>query len=532
MVFNKRQFIDLHIHSNASDGTLSPLEIVAAANEAGLAAISITDHDTIDGCRELVESGETLPMNFLSGVEISAAFPPEIPFTGSLHLLGYKIDIHNFALNRALSRLQEARNQRTPKIIKRLNELGIAVTMKDLTPSSGGQAGRPHIAVALKNRGVVQSIDEAFDRYLGKDGAAYVEKDRIPCADAIVLIIRAGGIPVIAHPGLIATTEEHPFEELLQYLMNMGLRGIEAFYPGHSSEQIAYFTSLARQHGLLITGGTDFHGDLIPDIKLGTGRGDFFVDYEIYERLVAFDSEMEGTLPTGARMPPSELESKLGYTFRNIDLLHQALRHSSYVNESTDADMEDNERLEFLGDAALSLCVGHLLMSRFPDLSEGDLSQARATLVSTAWLKDIAVGLNLGHYLELGKGEEQTKGREKDSILAGAYEALLGAIYLDGGYEAVFHNVEQHFAGDITSPVLPEINLDFKSTLQELTQAAYKTSPTYRITNETGPDHDKTFRCRVTAGEIECEGIGKSKKAAQQMAAQSALKEFKKAAKP
>ncbi|MDY6823206.1 MAG: ribonuclease III [Thermodesulfobacteriota bacterium] len=527
MVFKKRRLVDLHIHSTASDGTLCPLEIIDASAAAGLSAIAITDHDTIDGCRDVFESGGDLPLAFLTGVEISAAYPPETDVSGSLHILGYDIDINNPELSQALDDLQTARNQRTPKIIRCLNDLGIDISMADLIPSSGGQAGRPHIATAMKNKGVVQSIDEAFDRYLGKNGPAYLEKRRIACADAIALIARAGGVPVLAHPGLIETTPAQPFEQLLHHLLAMGIRGIEAFYPGHSAAETASYTALARQHGLIITGGTDFHGDLIPDIHLGTGRGNFFVDYTIYERLIAFNRENPDQSAV-ARMPASELENALAYTFRDIDLLHQALRHSSYVNEHADADMEDNERLEFLGDAALSLCVGHLLMTRFPDLNEGALSQARANLVSTAWLRDLAMGLHLGQYLNLGKGEEHTGGRQKDSILAGTYEALLGAIYLDGGFEAVFHIVEQHFAGDITSAVLPEINQDFKSMLQELTQAEFKTSPVYQITDESGPDHDKTFLCRVKAGNIESEGTGKSKKSAQQMAAQNALATLKK----
>ncbi|MDY6906339.1 MAG: ribonuclease III [Thermodesulfobacteriota bacterium] len=529
MVFNGRQFIDLHIHSTASDGTLAPLEIVALAEKTALAAISITDHDTIDGCRDLLVSGQTLPVRFLTGVEMSTAFPPESGFSGSLHILGYDIDINHPALNRALTDLQNARNQRTPKIISRLNELGINISMADITPSSNGQAGRPHIAAAMKKKGIVPSIDAAFDRYLGKNGPAYVEKERIACADAIALITNAGGVPVLAHPGLLEHEDDTSFYEFFQELLQMGIGGIEAFYPGHSTDQTSKYIGLAQQHDLLITGGTDFHGDLIPDIKLGTGRGDFSVDVNIYERLIAFTRKTGNSRLSEGKMPPAELENILGYTFSNIGLLQQALRHSSYVNEHLDIDMKDNERLEFLGDAALSLCMGHLLMSRFPDLSEGALSQARANLVSTAWLREVAAGLNLGLYLELGKGEEQTNGREKDSILAGAYEALLGAIYLDGGYGAVFKIVERHFSSDITSTVLPEINQDFKSMLQELTQATYRISPTYRITDETGPDHDKTFRCRVHAGEIECEGIGKSKKSAQQMAAQNALAEFKKA---
>ncbi|MDY6832315.1 MAG: ribonuclease III [Thermodesulfobacteriota bacterium] len=217
------------------------------------------------------------------------------------------------------------------------------------------------------------------------------------------------------------------------------------------------------------------------------------------------------------------LEQHLGYRFTDTGLLAKALRHSSYVNEQADPAVEDNERLEFLGDAALSLCIGHLLMARFPELSEGDLSQTRAGLVNAAWLADIGRSMDLGEHVLLGKGEEQTNGRNKDSILANAVEALLGAIYLDGGFDAVMAVVKRKFETDIDALAVLDMNRNYKSLLQELTQATDGKAPTYEIIEETGPDHDKTFHCRVLAGGIRAEGTGKNKKAAQQDAARTAL---------
>ncbi|ABW67306.1 ribonuclease III [Desulfosudis oleivorans] len=217
------------------------------------------------------------------------------------------------------------------------------------------------------------------------------------------------------------------------------------------------------------------------------------------------------------------LEQHLVYRFTDTGLLAKALRHSSYVNEQADPAMEDNERLEFLGDAALSLCIGHLLMARFPELSEGDLSQTRAGLVNAGWLADIGRSMNLGEYVLLGKGEEQTNGRNKDSILANAVEALLGAIYLDGGFDAVMAVVRHKFENDIEALAALDMNRNYKSLLQELTQATDGKAPTYEIIDETGPDHDKTFHCRVSAGDIQAEGSGKNKKTAQQDAAHKAL---------
>ena len=222
-------------------------------------------------------------------------------------------------------------------------------------------------------------------------------------------------------------------------------------------------------------------------------------------------------------MKTTLIEQHLGYRFTDTGLLAKALRHSSYVNEQADPAMEDNERLEFLGDAALSLCIGHLLMARFPELSEGDLSQTRAGLVNAAWLADIGRSMDLGEHVLLGKGEEQTNGRNKDSILANAVEALLGAIYLDGGFDAVMAVVKRKFETDIDALAVLDMNRNYKSLLQELTQATDGKAPVYEIIDETGPDHDKTFHCRVSAGGIQAEGTGKNKKTAQQDAAHKAL---------
>lgn len=223
-------------------------------------------------------------------------------------------------------------------------------------------------------------------------------------------------------------------------------------------------------------------------------------------------------------MTTSSLEKDLGYRFANPDLLENALRHSSYVHEQPRDSLADNERLEFLGDAALSLCVSYMLITALPGLNEGALSQIRANLVNDIWLAGIARKINLGDHLWLGRGEENTKGRDKDSILAGAFEALLGAVFLDGRLTAVFPIVERFFASDIYDHLTSRVTQDFKSMLQELMQLDAKAEPVYDIIRATGPDHDKNFYCRVTAGRITAEGTGKSKKSAQQDAARNALR--------
>ncbi len=219
-----------------------------------------------------------------------------------------------------------------------------------------------------------------------------------------------------------------------------------------------------------------------------------------------------------------ELSERLRYTFKKPDILMQAFRHSSYVNERTDSDLRDNERLEFLGDAVLDLAISHVLMELFHDSKEGDLSKYRATVVNEKGLCQVAQSLGLGDYLTLGKGEEATGGRKRPSILANTMEAILGALYLDAGFEKTKEIIRRLFL-----PLLEEIETeravnDYKSRLQEYTQEVYKTRPEYVLVGESGPPHDKTFRVAVhLQGESMAVDEGKSKKEAEQKAAKKAF---------
>lgn len=223
----------------------------------------------------------------------------------------------------------------------------------------------------------------------------------------------------------------------------------------------------------------------------------------------------------------SELQHKLMYEFKNTDLLDESLRHSSFVNEQADTNIQDNERFEFLGDAVLNLVVGHILMQRYPELKEGDLSRMRANLVNESQLASIAREIDLGSYIQLGKGEIHSKGWDKNSILADTFEAVIAAVYLDGGFDAVFKIIDIHFSVWINFVTMPTANHDYKSQLQELVQMAYKSMPIYRVVHESGPDHDKIFRVRLKVGEIRTEGTGKSKKVAEQDAARKGLEILK-----
>ena len=219
----------------------------------------------------------------------------------------------------------------------------------------------------------------------------------------------------------------------------------------------------------------------------------------------------------------SGVMNKLQYRFSDLSLIEEALRHSSFVNEMGDGDLCDNERLEFLGDAVLNLIVGHLLMERLPELNEGDLSRMRASLVNESQLAYIARSIDLGSHIKLGKGELLSNGQDKNSILANTFEAVLAAVYLDGGFDAAFDVIEGRL-----SPLFEELktldtNQRFKSQLQELVQSCQQKIPLYTVVDETGPDHDKTFSVQIEAIGIKTEGHGKSKKMAEQDAARHAL---------
>ncbi len=216
------------------------------------------------------------------------------------------------------------------------------------------------------------------------------------------------------------------------------------------------------------------------------------------------------------------LEATLGHTFRDRGLLEQALRHASWCNEHAGEALEDNERLEFLGDAVLDLVVSHRVMVRYPKAHEGDLSVTRQQLVSEAALSEVAGELGLGQYILLGKGEEKSGGRVKPKILADMFEALIGAVYLDGGYPCAWECVDRVLGSRIATVELKNF-YDFKTRLQETAQARLKATPTYRVVQELGPDHDKRFVVAVTIGEDEwARAVGKSKKEAEQMAAAEA----------
>lgn len=233
-----------------------------------------------------------------------------------------------------------------------------------------------------------------------------------------------------------------------------------------------------------------------------------------------------------APTPLDEAQQAIGYTFHDPRLLDEALTHTSYVNEFKDQASRDNERLEFLGDAVLALVISEHLVAACPDLAEGALSKLRARLVSETTLARVARRLELGRLVRLGRGEERTHGRDKDSILANTLEAVLAAVYRDGGLDAARRLALDAFAQELREAVSQDAggadSGDYKTRLQEWCQQRYGAVPQYATTRESGPDHQKTFEVAVTVqGEVLGRGTGRSKKEAEQAAAQEALERVK-----
>jgi predicted metal-dependent phosphoesterase TrpH len=279
--------IDLHVHTTASDGTLTPSQVVQLAKKRRLKAIAITDHDTVDGVKEALEEGERASLEVIPGVEISANIG-----RGSVHLLGYFVETEGGILKEKLDTLKGARSERNPRIVSKLKSLGIAITYQEVVAASGGgQVGRPHFAQVLLNKGYVSSLNEAFDRYLAQGAPAYVDKYRLDVKEAIDLVLKAGGVPVLAHPFTL-NCMPGDLETLVNELVQDGLKGIEAFYPDHTREQTAQYRGLAEKFHLVKTGGSDFHGTLLEKAELGIIGNGISLSYAVAEELMQVKQNM------------------------------------------------------------------------------------------------------------------------------------------------------------------------------------------------------------------------------------------------
>lgn len=273
--------IDLHVHSTASDGSLTPRQVVMQAKADGLRAIALTDHDTVAGLDEALAAGREFGLEVIPGIEISAHHEP-----GSMHILGYFIDHYADGLQQQLTILQQARAARNPNIIAKLQALGVAITMAEVEAmAGGGQLGRPHIAQVLVRKGYARDFQDAFDRFIGNHAPAYVKKFRFPPAEAIKMIREAGGLAVLAHPFTLEYGSPQQLYAILQELKSYGLAGVEVFYPEHTPEQQELYQRLAAALELLPTGGSDYHGEIKPQVQLGQVGQGRHLPYEILERL-------------------------------------------------------------------------------------------------------------------------------------------------------------------------------------------------------------------------------------------------------
>ncbi len=291
------KFIDLHTHSTESDGSMEPDELVRHAFGLALSAIALTDHDTLDGVSRALEEGKRLGMEVIPGVEISVTLsswdlpsvicPHSIKESNSvsmrpeMHLLGYFFSGNYSLLSETLRTLREKREQRNPKVIKKLNELGFDITLGEVaSKAAGGMVGRPHIARVLMDKGYISSLSEGFDKYLATGRPAYVEKDQLTPEEGIAEITRAGGVPVLAHP-IYLGLKGIQLGKVLEKLKAAGLKGIEALYTENTQEQTEELLQLATEYELKVTGGSDFHGSFKPDIEVGVGRGNLRVPYSL-----------------------------------------------------------------------------------------------------------------------------------------------------------------------------------------------------------------------------------------------------------
>jgi predicted metal-dependent phosphoesterase TrpH len=270
---------DLHTHSDRSDGTLSPDDVVALAGRRDLAGIALTDHDTFEGLDEAAAAAEELGLDFVPGIEFSAEYDG-----ASLHILGYWVDPHDEAVNAELDRLSATRYRRGELIVEKLRELGFEIDFERVRQIAGGQTiARPHVAQAMVEAGIVATEQEAFDRYISDDGLAYVPKHALEPLEALRLIRRAGGGCVLAHPGMWKGNGSVP-DELIERMAEAGMVGLEVWHPDHDEEMRSRYAALAERLGLVATSASDCHGERY-GYRMGTERTDAETVRELRRRV-------------------------------------------------------------------------------------------------------------------------------------------------------------------------------------------------------------------------------------------------------
>ena len=256
--------LDLHIHTTASDGSLTPTQVVQLARKKGFSLIAVTDHDTMGGVAEALEAGKKYNVDVVPGVEISSGVTLEV------HMLGYGMSPDHPVMKAMMEDMRAARVERMERIIENLQKMGVPITVEEVEAVAGGAIGRPHIAQVLIAHGLVPEVRTAFREYIGVGAKAYVERRKMTSEQVVANIRDAGGVPVLAHGGLLRISEV----ELNQWIDSMakkGLMGLECYHNAHTPQMERLLRAAAERNGLLVTGGSDFHGASRPDVELGTG---------------------------------------------------------------------------------------------------------------------------------------------------------------------------------------------------------------------------------------------------------------------
>ena len=273
------KYIDLHTHSTCSDGTLTPSEVIKLAKEKGLSAIALTDHDTVDGLSEAIATGKEIGIEVITGIEFSVAADTE------MHLLGLDFNIDCPAITEILDEMIIQRDLRNYKVIELLGKLGIRITIDDiLAESTSKVTGRSQIAKAMLKKGYVSSIKEAFDKYLSFGKPAFVERSTLSPEDAIRIIHESGGKAFLAHLNQTGKTDEELYE-LLTHLKKCGLDGIEGYYTEYTEDMNFRYRKMAEDIGLMLSGGSDFHGTNKDGYEIGTGKGNLRIPYGLLEKI-------------------------------------------------------------------------------------------------------------------------------------------------------------------------------------------------------------------------------------------------------
>ncbi len=263
--------IDLHTHTTASDGLLSAEALVGLAKKSGVQVLAVADHDSTEGVNAALDAGTRAGVEVIPAVEINTDVD-----AAEVHVLGYYIEHHQEWFQRFLRTLRDGRVGRAAAMVSKLNSLGIAINYAQVQALAQGSVGRPHVARALVETGAVQSTEEAFEKYIGRNGPAYVERMKVTPQEAVQVILKAGGIPVLAHPGWGVE------DQMIPPLVDAGLEGLEVYYPDHAPDTVNHLLELAARYSLLVTGGTDFHGGtLATRVPLGSQ----YVPPEVVDRL-------------------------------------------------------------------------------------------------------------------------------------------------------------------------------------------------------------------------------------------------------